>query len=416
MELTRTTSKQFLIRNPPIQNVQPHSYQYQAHHKPPKMSNPLPPQSHHDLPDAALGAYLLTHGHLPNLKLPIVSTKIGYGQSNPTYFVDDAGGARYILRKKPSGTIISPVAHQVDREYRVLKALGSVEGFPVPKVYCLCLDEGVVGTSFYVMEFVKGRIITDPDLKELSPSDRRAAWFSLVSTLAWLHSLDPDTIGLSGFGKKTGFYTRHCSTFSRIESQQSKVLSLETGKPLGRAHPDFDEIVDFIRKRVPEDRASIVHGDYKFDNVVLHPTEPRVIAVLDWELSTIGHPLMDAVYVVGPYWNRGIAGGKARDDMGGECYEEGNLGKSGMPGMGELLDRYAEVTGWDPRGDWWEVAMVFHLMRGGTISHGIQARTVTGQASSEFSHVYFENTKRSLNAALKMVRELKEIEASKSSL
>lgn len=104
--------------------------------------------SRHDLNDAALGAYLVDH--IPNLKLPIVSTKIGYGQSNPTYFVDDADKTRYILRKKPSGTIISPVAHQVDREYRVLKALGTVEGFPVPKVYCLCMDEKVIGTAFYV--------------------------------------------------------------------------------------------------------------------------------------------------------------------------------------------------------------------------------------------------------------------------
>jgi len=217
------------------------------------------------------------------------------------------------------------------------------------------------------MEFVKGRIITDPDLKELTPSDRRAAWFSLVSTLAWLHSIDPDSIGLSGFGKKTGFYTRHCNTFSRIEAQQAKVTDIQTGKQLGRAHAHFDEIVDFIRKNVPGDRTSIVHGDYKFDNVVLHPTEPRVIALLDWELSTVGHPLMDAVYVVGPFWNRasktGISGGPARDDQGGEVYNPENLEKHGLPSMDELLDRYTEITKWDPRQDRWEVAKVFHLMR-----------------------------------------------------
>lgn len=223
------------------------------------------------------------------------------------------------------------------------------------------------------MEFVKGRIITDPDLATLAPSERRAAWFSMVSTLAWMHSIDPDSIGLEGFGKKTAFYTRHCNTFSRIEAQQAKVKDIKTGKELGRAHPNFDEIVDYIRKNVPADRASIVHGDYKFDNVVLHPTEPRVIAILDWELSTIGHPLMDAVYVVGPYWNRaskaGIAGGpgsKPRDDQGGEVYEEANLRKSGMPTMDELMDEYARIVGWDPRKDRWEVAKVFHLMR---VSH-----------------------------------------------
>lgn len=214
------------------------------------------------------------------------------------------------------------------------------------------------------MEFVKGRIITDPDLKDLSPTERRAAWFSLVSTLAWLHSIDPDSIGLEGFGKKTGFYTRHCNTFSRIEAQQSKVKDINTGKELGRAHPNFDEIVDYVRKNVPSDRTSIVHGDYKFDNVILHPTEPRVIAILDWELSTIGHPLMDAVYVVGPFWNRAAQKGQpVRDDMGGEVYDPENQKAAGMPSMDELMDEYAKITGWDPRQDQWEVAKIFHLMR-----------------------------------------------------
>jgi aminoglycoside phosphotransferase (APT) family kinase protein len=219
------------------------------------------------------------------------------------------------------------------------------------------------------MEFVKGRIITDPDLKELPLWERRSAWFSVISTLAWLHSIDPDAIGLQSFGKKTDFYTRHCKTFSRIEAQQAKVKDISTGKELGRAHPNFDEIVDYIRKNVPSDRTSIIHGDYKFDNIILHPTEPHVVAILDWELSTIGHPLMDAVYAVGPYWNRavkvGIGGepGTARDDMADEVYDPENQGKTGMPAMDELLDEYAKIAGWDPRKDKWEIGKVFHLMR-----------------------------------------------------
>ncbi|KAL1609132.1 hypothetical protein SLS59_001495 [Nothophoma quercina] len=312
----------------------------------------------HDLDDAKLGTYL--QQYIPSLKLPVISTKIGYGQSNPTYFVDDASETRFILRKKPSGTIISPVAHQVDREYKVLKALGSVEGFPVPKV-------------FY-------------------------------------------SIGLSNFGKKTDFYTRHCNTFSRIEAQQAKVKDIKTGAELGRAHPDFDEIVDYIRKNVPSDRTSIIHGDYKFDNLILHPTEPRVIAILDWELSTLGNPMMDVCYACGPYWNRATTGGAVRDDQGGEVYLPENQRKNGMPSMDELVDEYTKITGWDPRKDQWEIAKVFHLMRGSTISHGIQARTISGQASSEFSHIYFENTKRGLDTALAMVRSMKEKDAPKSSL
>jgi len=228
--------------------------------------------SRHDLDDQALGKYLLNSRTIRGLSLPLVSTKIGYGQSNPTYFVDDAAGTRFILRKKPSGTIISPVAHQVDREFRVLEALGRVQGFPVPKVYALCTDVTVIGTMFYVMEFVKGRIITDPDLGELSPSDRRKAWFSLIETLAWLHIIEPDSIGLDGYGKKTGFYARHCNTFSRIEAQQAVVKDVNTGKVLGRAHEGYDEIIDYVRKNLPGDRHAIVHGDYKFDNIVCRGT------------------------------------------------------------------------------------------------------------------------------------------------
>jgi aminoglycoside phosphotransferase (APT) family kinase protein len=181
-------------------------------------------------------------------------------------------GTRFILRKKPSGTIISPVAHQVDREFRVLQALGKVPGFPVPQVYALCMDSAVIGTAFYVMEFVKGRIITDPFLGELSPADRRKAWFSLIETLAWLHSIDPDEIGLEGYGKKTDFYKRHCNTYSRIEAQQAKVQDIKTGEELGRAHERYDEIINYVREHLPGNRYAIVHGDYKFDNVVSIPS------------------------------------------------------------------------------------------------------------------------------------------------
>ncbi|KAL5467843.1 hypothetical protein PMIN07_003424 [Paraphaeosphaeria minitans] len=353
-------------------------------------------QARHDLNDDVLGEYL--QQHLPDLCQPVISTKKGYGQSNPMYFVDDAKKQRYILRKKPSGTIMSAVAHQVDREYRVLQALGTVEGFPVPRVYCLCMDDKIIGTTFYVMQYVEGRILTDPDLSELSSADRRAAWLSVISTLAWLHSIDPDAIGLSSYGKKTNFYARHCTTFSRIEAQQAQVKDVSNGRPLGGAHPSFYEITAYIGANLPSERAGIIHGDYKFDNIVLHPTEPRVVAVLDWELSTIGHPLMECL-----------------DDQGGEAYDDQKRAQSGMPEMGELLDEYTRKAGWDPRGDRWEVAKVFHLMRGGTISHGIQARTISGQASSEFSHVYFENTK-SLDAALDTMRRLKEEKGPKSNI
>ncbi|KAM5352885.1 hypothetical protein ACJ41O_005607 [Fusarium nematophilum] len=360
--------------------------------------------SQHDLDDGPLGQYLSDGGKIPGLQLPIVTTKIGYGQSNPTYFIDDAAGSRFILRKKPPGKSISPVAHQIEREYKVLQALGSVEGFPVPRVFDLCRDSSVIGTAFYVMEFVQGRIITDPDLSELSPSDRRKVWFSAIETLAWLHSLDPDAVGLGDYGRKTNFYARHCNTWSRIEAQQAAVKDAKTGKPLGRAHEQYDTVMDFVRHNLPQDRCAIVHGDFKFDNLILHPTEPRIVAILDWELSTLGHPLMDLVFHVSPFSEDYVKFGEETSSSTESPYGARNRRASGMPELPELLDRYAEIVGFDLREDRggkdWEVAQIFQHIRGATICHGIQARTISGQASSDFSHLYFAKTKRFLDAAL----------------
>ncbi|KAK5082942.1 hypothetical protein LTR05_006824 [Lithohypha guttulata] len=389
--------------------------------------------SRHDLDNTALGKWLQQTKAIPDLKLPVISSKIGYGQSNPTYFVDDAAGQRFILRKKPPGTIISPVAHQVDREYRVLKALGSVEGFPVPKVYALCMENDVIGTPFYVsgkrldqfdyhencnanivhvqvMEFIKGRIVKDYiELSELSPEDRYKVWFSLIETLAWLHSLDPDKLGLEGYGKKTDFYNRQCTTFSRIEAQQAAVKDIKTGAVLGRAHERYDEVMAYVRQNLPKDRYAIIHGDFKFDNVVLHPTEPRVIAILDWELSTIGHPLLDLLFTLSPF----LGGPKANDldSPSSTPYDTAHSRQQyGLPDLDNLLNHYTNIVGYDVRKDNdgrdVQIARIFNLVRGATISHGIQARTVTGQASSEESWRYFRNTRRSVDSALRLIEEL----------
>ncbi|KIW99577.1 uncharacterized protein Z518_11316 [Rhinocladiella mackenziei CBS 650.93] len=367
--------------------------------------------SDHGLDDAALSSYLGRVHEVPGLRVPVKTTKIGYGQSNPTYFVDDAVGTRFVLRKKPAGPLISPVAHQVDREFKVLQGLGMVHGFPVPKVYLLCMDPAVIGTEFYIMEFISGRIIKDLDLGELPLAERRQAWFSLIETLGWLHSLDPDSLGLQNYGKKADFYKRQCNTFSRIEAQQAAVKDKTTGEVLGRAHAGFDEVISYVRDHLPGNRVAIVHGDFKFDNVILHPTQPRVIGILDWELSTIGHPLMDLAFTLSPFWNEHYKIGRPRSQYHESPYTDANREASGMPTADELLDRYSTMVGFDPRtegnGQDWEVAKIFQHVRGATISHGIKARTFRGQASSESSHIYFDHTPKSLETALAAVRALK---------
>jgi aminoglycoside phosphotransferase (APT) family kinase protein len=190
-------------------------------------------------------------------------------------------GKRYVLRKKPPGPLVSKTAHKVEREYRIIAALAKTD-VPVPKAYCLCEDDSVIGTPFYIMEFLDGRIFEDPVIPSVLPDHRRAIWADAVRTLAKLHRIDPRSVGLENFGKPTGFYSRQVATWRTVCNAQAAVRDVETREPVG-ALPHFQELMEFFadESQQPADRSTLIHGDFKIDNLVFHKTQPRVIGILE---------------------------------------------------------------------------------------------------------------------------------------
>ncbi|KAL1311684.1 hypothetical protein AAFC00_001788 [Neodothiora populina] len=317
--------------------------------------------------------------NLPEIKTPLDVKQFGYGQSNPTYLLTSATKQRYVLRKKPPGKLISKTAHKVDREYRILHALQSTD-VPVPKTYGLCEDDSVVGTPFYIMEFLDGRIIEDPKLPEVSPEDRTKMWRSAVTTLAKFHRISPSLVNLATFGKDKNFYDRQLATFKTISNAQASAVDVETNEPVGKI-PHYDDMVAFFgdKQSQPKDRSTFVHGDYKIDNVVFHKTEPRVIGILDWEMSTIGHPLSDLSNLLTPFTTANSSTARSIGRGSEDFLPERT---PGLPTKEQCLQWYSDVAGWDPKPEFtWGEA--FGIYRGSIIMQGIAARYALRQASSE---------------------------------
>jgi len=226
--------------------------------------------------------------------------KIPGGLSNPTYFLG-FGGERYVLRKQPPGPLL-PSAHAIDREFRVINALADTS-VPVPAAPHYCEDASVIGTPFYVMERLEGRVLHDNGLPDLAPHERGAVFDAMNETLAALHGVDVDAVGLGGFGRKGGFFARQVARWSK---------QYETAKT--REVDEIPRLADWLRAHLPEDdETTLVHGDYRLGNLIFHPSRPQVIGVLDWELSTLGHPLADLGYNLMPWTMReseyhGLAG------------------------------------------------------------------------------------------------------------
>ena len=281
------------------------------------------------------------------------------GQSNPTYKLT-AGSGSYVLRRKPSGALL-PSAHAVDREFRVLRAVAGT-GVPVPEVLALCEDAAVIGTMFYVMRFVAGRVFWDQRLPELTRGERAEIFDSLNATIAALHRIDPTAVGLTDFGRPGNYMQRQVARWSK-QYRAAETTPIDA----------MDRLIDWLPAHLPpESKTRIVHGDFRLDNVIVHPTQPRVIAVLDWELSTLGDPLGDFAYHMmswrlEPELFRGLA----RVDFGA----------LGIPNENAYLAAYRRRTGEDP-GTHWEFYMVYSLFRVAAILQGIGKRALDGTAAS----------------------------------
>lgn len=305
-----------------------------------------------------------------------------------------------MLRKKPAGRLVSKTAHRVEREYRVIAALGAATAVPVPAAYALCTDAAVLGTPFYLMAFVDGRVLEDAAMPGASARDRRAMWADAVRTLARLHAVDPAAVGLADFGPRDGpsFYARQVRTWAAICAAQAAVRDVDSREPVGPL-PHFDALIAFFSDpaRMPRDRRVLVHGDYKIDNLVFHPARPAVVAVLDWEMSTIGHPLADLTNFLTPHaaiLAAAPAGYPAKYTALPQFHPAFRPGATaGLPTAREIVDLYCRAAGW-PDGGWPDMARelrwaaAFNMFRQAAIFQGIAARAAVRQASSEKAEAY----------------------------
>jgi aminoglycoside phosphotransferase (APT) family kinase protein len=308
----------------------------------------------HRFDEGSLERYLARH--VEGFAGPLTVRQFRGGQSNPTYYLQ-AGGRAYVLRRKPPGKLL-PSAHAVEREYRVITALAG-SGVPVPRTYVLCEDPSVIGTAFYVMAYVPGRILVDPRLPDQPPAERAAIYDAMNAVLARLHQVDVQAVGLADFGRPGQYIARQVHRWT----QQYRASETERIEAMER-------LIDWMPGHIPpEDETALSHGDYRLGNMILHETEPRVAAVLDWELSTLGHPLADLAYNCIPYrlHHPGFEG------FGGGI-------PAGIPTEAEYLVAYCRRTG---RRDipHWEFYLAFAMFRLAAIAQGIMGRVVAGTAN-----------------------------------
>jgi aminoglycoside phosphotransferase (APT) family kinase protein len=338
-------------------------------------------QDTHSLNEKKLASYL--ERHVNGFKGPLTAEKFVGGQSNPTYAVTSKSG-RYVLRRKPPGQLLKS-AHAVDREYRVIKALADT-AVPVAKAYHLCEDNSVVGSMFYLMEFVDGRILWDAALPELNNTQRSEFYDEMNRVLAALHSVDINAVGLSDYGKPGNYFERQIGRWSKQyrASETQTIAAMEA-------------LLAWLPANQPKEdgKVSLVHGDYRLDNMIFHPTQSKVLAVVDWELSTLGHPYADLAYQCM----------QLRLPAGDKLSGLAGLDRSalGIPTEQEYIARYCERMGIDEIPNW-NFYLAFSFFRLAAILQGVKKRALDGTASSSEAIEMGNMTESLANEALPLIQ------------
>ena len=331
----------------------------------------------------ALERYLAAH--VPGFCGPLEGRQFRGGQSNPTFLLRAGDGAQYVLRKQPGGPLL-PSAHAVDREFGVISALSGT-GFPVAPPVCFCPDRSVIGTLFYIMGYAAGRNFWDPTLPELNPTARAAVYEEMNRVLVRLHTLDFAGAGLADYGRPGNYFARQIARWSK-QYRASETERIEA----------MEKLLAWLPHNIPaDDETTLVHGDYRLDNMIFHATEPRIIAVVDWELSTLGHPLADFSYHV-MVWR--VPAGENRGLAGVDC------AALGIPTEAQYLASYCERTGRpgvEPAV--WDFCMAYNLFRIACIRQGILRRVVDGTAASRHAREAGAKARETAELAWQQVEE-----------
>ena len=315
---------------------------------------------------------------------PVISQKFSGGQSNPTYLLNTDSG-NYVLRRKPPGQLLKS-AHAVEREYRVMQALAE-SGVPVPQTFHLCNDESIIGSVFFIMEYIEGQIYWDPTLPDLNNSQRRDTYREMCRVLATLHQVDIDAAGLSDYGRPGDYFARQINRWTQqyTATQTESIVEMEA-------------IIDWLPANLPEDdnRVALVHGDYRLDNMIFNTTECRITALLDWELSTLGHPLADLAYQC---MQLRMDPGKHLSGLNGV-----DRAALGIPSEQEYVAQYCAHCGLE-RIEHWPFYLVFSFFRMAAILQGVKKRAIDGNASSNVALEYGALVKPLSTKALGVIRD-----------